>query len=299
MSRLLPPWGNGSYVNVRDITRALRAARAAHPSVRCLGWTKLSPAVPNWREASQRSVAARRCDNCTAVLPTAQPSLSQHDAERWLSHARLGAYLAHAGGYLGVALELYVWNGALAAAALNDTCHLEVALRNAYDAQMVVPFPDWAIDSASGLFARTQGVQRAAAKQHALNAGSVKGLAEARRGAGPSGTHGQVVAALSFGFWTKLTERDRTPTFWTPMLHRAFPTGTSRADVHDLAVKVNRFRNRLAHNEPVFSTRTGLHDRLVDVDNLFTLVNPAAAAFIRQRSIVAQVVSQCPVSGIV
>lgn len=46
------------------------------------------------------------------------------------------------------------------------------------------------------------------------------------------------------------------------MLHGAFPKGTARAWVHDLVTRVVKFRNRLAHNEPVFSTRTGLEDRL-------------------------------------
>jgi hypothetical protein len=42
------------------------------------------------------------------------------------------------------------------------------------------------------------------------------------------------------------------------MLSRAYPASVSRGDVHRLVVNVNRFRNRLAHNEPVFSTKTGL-----------------------------------------
>lgn len=228
-----------------------------------------------------------------------QPALSLAAAQRWLSVPRLRVYLAHSGGDLQLALGLYVWNGALAGAAMSDACHLEVALRNAYDIELGRRYPDWAVDPSSKLFTRTQGVPQAVAKQNFLNAGSSKSVADARRGLGPHATHGQVLAGLSFGFWTKLTERDRTPTFWTPMLHLALPSGTARADVHDLAVKINRFRNRLAHNEPVFSTRTGLRDRLADVDALFTLINPDAARFVRQQSSVPALLKACPVPGLV
>lgn len=232
------------------------------------------------------------------TLPV-QPSLPLQDAELWLSSARLGVYLSHADGDLARALELYVWNSTLAAAALNDVCHLEVALRNAYDLQMTARFHDWAVDPATPLFTRTQGVPAAVAKQEAMNAVSRRHLADARSRLGSAGSHGQIVAALSFGFWAKLTEKDRTPTFWTPVLHRAFPTGTPRAGVHELVVKLNRFRNRLAHNEPVFSTRTGLRDRMADADTLFAMVNPAAAAFVRQRSAVPDIMSRCPKAGLV
>jgi hypothetical protein len=233
------------------------------------------------------------------VTEPAQPALSLTDAEGWLSQPRLSVYLAHANNNLQTALALYLWSSQLATAAMSDTCHLEVGMRNGYDVHLTSAFPDWAIDAASALFRRTQGVPRAAAKQADLNNGSLRALADASRNLSGHPTHGQVVAGLSFGFWTKLTEKDRTPTFWTPLLRHAFPPGTNRADVHDLAVKVNRFRNRLAHNEPVFSTRTGLRDRLADVDELFTLLNPAAAQFVREHSTVPGLIAQCPVPGLV
>lgn len=221
------------------------------------------------------------------------------DAERWLSQPRLQVYLNHAGGDLPLALDLYLWNSTLAGAAMSDACHLEVALRNAYDAELSKLFPNWAVDRASALFTRTQGVPRAVALQRRLNDGSVKSLDDVRRNMSIHASHGQILAGLSFGFWTKLTEKDRTPTFWTPMLHHVFPAGTARPDVHDLVVRINRFRNRLAHNEPVFSTRTGLRDRLGDVEALFTLVNPAAATFVKQHSSVAAIMARSPVAGLV
>lgn len=54
--------------------------------------------------------------------------------EAWLSPPRFGVYLAAVGGNRRRALDLYEWNAALSAAFHRDLAHLEVALRNAYDA---------------------------------------------------------------------------------------------------------------------------------------------------------------------
>lgn len=62
-----------------------------------------------------------------------------------------------------------------------------------------------------------------------------------------------------------MTVRERAATLWNPILHRAFPKATRRARVHDLVSRVVKFCNRLAHNEPVFSTHTGLAERLLEV----------------------------------
>ena len=95
-----------------------------------------------------------------------------------------------------------------------------------------------------------------------------------------------------------LTVGERTPTLWNPMLHRAFPKGTRRARVQDLMARVVRFRNRLAHNEPVFSTRTGLADRLVEVQELFELVDPKLLANVAEHSTLSAAISSCPMTGL-
>lgn len=224
--------------------------------------------------------------------------LSAADLEAWLSTQRLDTYLFHCGADAALALELYCWNSQLAAAALAYTCHLEVALRNAYDRQMAQQFPDWSVSPASRLFTRTQGHGHAVAKQISLNTGSQRALNDAKRGLGGNPSHGKVVAATTFGFWAKLTDRDRTATFWTPMLRHAFAGSPTRGEVHERVARVNKFRNRLAHNEPVFSTSSGLHDRMRDVDELFTWIAPSAAAYVGATSTVPSLLAECPVSGL-
>lgn len=232
------------------------------------------------------------------IVAVAPSTLGAADLEAWLSAPRLHTYLSNCGGDYAMALELYCWNSRLAAGVLADTCHLEIALRNAYDRQMAQHFPEWSVNPNSQLFTRTQGHGHALTKQDELNRGSQSALVQAKRGLGANPSHGKVVAATTFGFWTKLTDRDRTATFWTPMLRHAFINSPTRGEVHERVARVNRFRNRLAHNEPVFSTSSGLHDRMRDVDDLFDWVAPAAAAYVRATSPVPSLLSQCPVAGL-
>jgi hypothetical protein len=93
------------------------------------------------------------------VEPSVQAGqLSGGDVERWRCKPRADRYLSRCGGDLVLGLELYFWNSRLAAAAFSDTCHREVALRNAYDRELSARYPDWAIDPVSRLFTRTQGI---------------------------------------------------------------------------------------------------------------------------------------------
>lgn len=106
------------------------------------------------------------------------------------------------------------------------------------------------------------------------------------------------MAVLTFGFWSNLTVGERAPTIWNPMLHRVFPKGTGRARVHELVARVVKFRNRLAHNEPVFSTRTGLEDRLAEVRELFDLIDSDAYACVAGHSTLGAALASCPIPGL-
>lgn len=68
--------------------------------------------------------------------------------------------------------------------------------------------------------------------------------------------------------------------------------------MHDLVARVVKFRNRLAHNEPVFSTRTGLEDRLTEVQELFELIDPDACAYVAGTSTLDAAIASCPIPGL-
>ena len=218
----------------------------------------------------------------------------------WLGEPRFARYTAAAGGDEDLALGLYQWNAQAAAAALVDVGHFEVALRNAYDRQLGHRFPGWAVDQASPVFHQVQGRGPTRDEQTRMNDRSRQELERARRGLGGHPTHGQVVGALSFGFWAQMTHRQRTATFWAPTIRLSFPPETHvvRGRIHELVQNVVKFRNRLAHNEPVFSTRTGLDQRRDDVTTLFWMVHPTAAASTEAHSTVTAVLSRCPVPNL-
>lgn len=278
---------------------------------------ELSPAVPNSTRSSdrvsQRAVAAGRWLYIIAMVDDVQagddlpanlvyppaPVLEQSVAESWLSRPRLNRYLGICSNDLEHALRLYTWNSEVAAAAFTDTCHFEVALRNAYDHELLKQYPDWAVDQSSQLFRREQGHPTAKQRQRKLNDRSRSDLESGRRGHGAQPTHGQLVASQTFGFWTKLTDKDRASLFWNPMLSKVFPAKTTRSAIHERVSRVNKFRNRLAHNEPVFSSKTGLLERLADVDEVFNLVAPSAASWARAHSRVSHLVAACPVPGLI
>ncbi|MDR1266634.1 MAG: hypothetical protein LBK42_14015 [Propionibacteriaceae bacterium] len=231
-------------------------------------------------------------------MSEAQPEFDAVQAEQWLSAPRYRRYLGIARGDHVLAMETYRWNSRVAAAGAVDVGHLEVAMRNAYDRELRRRFPDWTIDSQTRLFHQEQGVQRARAQQRRRNQASLARIAEARRGLSSAPTRAEVVAALTFGFWSSLTVGERAPTIWNPMLYRVFPKGTARARAHELVARVVKFRNRLVHNEPVFSTRTGLEDRLTEVRELFELINQDAHAYVAWHSTLGAAILSCPIPGL-
>lgn len=221
--------------------------------------------------------------------------LSQTTAEHWLAHPRLHVYLHAASGNLDDALDLYDWNAAVAAACLRDVGHFEVLIRNRYAAVLTHHYPDWTFPS-NAMWSIEAGIPQTRTKQRKLNQGSANMVRKARNKTTPPSA-GHTIANLQFGFWMMLTAAPREVTIWTPMLSPSFP-GRSRGYVHDRMEKLNDFRNRLAHWEPVFSTTTGLAARLSEFDRFLTEVDADVAQWVGERSTVVETVTQCPIPGL-
>lgn len=217
--------------------------------------------------------------------------LSASDAERWLSRGRLGIYLAATGNDVHRALRLYEWNAQVTAACLHDLGHLEVLIRNSYDVELSKVSQGWS-SSTDPIWARETGIQRTRTLQAKSNLYSQK-LLRAARAKARHPTHGHIVANLTFGFWTALTQSERDATIWTPILSSLFP-GATRGPVHGRMDRLNTFRNRLAHWEPIFSQTTGLMRQLSNADSLFTDLGPAVAAWVGERSAVMSLLQASP-----
>lgn len=227
-------------------------------------------------------------------MPTAH--LTDLAAEQWLSSGRLGIYLSATRNDLNRALALYDWNSRVTAACLQGIGHLEVLIRNQYDAELLNYSPTWSSEF-DPLWQQETGFKKARAAQAASNSYSKKSLREALKHA-PVKTHGHTVAELTFGFWTALTRQERAATVWTPIFSSVFP-GTDRGVIHDRMVKLNTFRNRLAHWEPVFSRTTGLPKQLDEVSAAFISLSPHVSKWVGARSSVNMLLRSCPETGLI
>jgi hypothetical protein len=221
----------------------------------------------------------------TAPTPPARPPAGDW-VEAWLSRPRFSVYLAAADSDRTRALALYEWNAQISAALLHDLAHLEVGLRNAYDAALSARWPGpphWTL-AGETVFApvyRTRGRRRVDINdrprdnlRHAIvNAG------------GPTARPGKIVAELMFGFWRYLSSAAHEKTLWVPALHRAFPRGTDRAIHVDGPIgRLHDLRNRVAHHEPLLTT--DISGRFADLIGLASRLDPQLGQHVRATSTV-------------
>jgi hypothetical protein len=173
--------------------------------------------------------------------------------EAWLSPPRFAVYVAAAGGDRQLALELYEWNAVVSSAFQRDLAHLEVALRNAYDAAIVANtpagLPHWTTDPYR-LFPVRWRAARDGTRIDA-NRSPREQIERAVREAGPGAPPGKVIAELMFGFWRYLSTAAHHHPLWIPYLHTAFAPGTSRRAVDRPVGRLHQLRNRIAHHEPL------------------------------------------------
>ena len=222
--------------------------------------------------------------------------------DSWLSPARLSRYLTHAGGHRSAALALYEWNVQISAALHRDLAHLEIALRNAYDAAAGAHWSGsghWLRDDAAQAFApvlRTKHRSRGGGRtsyQVDINQKPRELVARAVRDAGgPTASAGKVVAELNFGFWRYLSSSAHEKTLWVPLLHHAFPIGTSRAEVDRKVGRLHTLRNRVAHHEPLLLE--DLAARHADLVAIADLLQPQLAAHLTATSQVPPLLSARP-----
>lgn len=194
-----------------------------------------------------------------------------------ISAPRFERYLRHYGGREDLALRLYAWNSEITAAFWGPIACLEVVVRNAiHDALRSGRRDDWWNDPHVRLMDRERR-----AIDEATRTLDRRGVID------PSPD--DIVAATSFGLWVGLTDAGlpRHPTLsyetalWQPRVVKAFPAlgGVRRKQLHRELDEIRRFRNRLAHHEPIFAAPlTRIRDDLVEVAGY---VHPDARRLIR------------------
>lgn len=150
------------------------------------------------------------------------------------------------------AISLYERNCRLSEAFYSPLQSMEVCLRNRLSAEMARTFgADWLRSGASP-----------------LDRDAVDNIA---RAIGALGRHpvtsGRIIAELNFGFWVGLLGPRYDGTLWRQCLHRVFRANgpKKRSIVHGRFNALRRFRNRIAHHEPIFHRPLPqLHDETIE-----------------------------------
>lgn len=179
-----------------------------------------------------------------------------------LSTTRMATYQAAitqaANGFSASATEfdIYVWN-ALISGAFFSTLHIcEIAIRNGIaDALKQKYGASWPWDIG---FERTLAHDE---KQQLIR----------ERNRFPVGATGKVIAELKFAFWGAMFTSRHDLHLWNDHLFTSFPFLPSpltvvgrRIFLHAEINKIRKFRNRIAHHEPIFTYRLGDHHKRIN-----------------------------------
>lgn len=201
-----------------------------------------------------------------------------------ISDERMGTYLTAAGFDPDRALRLYIWNALIGEAFHLPVQSVEVALRNRINAHLIEVYGArwWQEDA----FLRIAGRERARDIEVALK--------RIRNREAPLET-GQIVATLSFGFWSSLLHKRFNPALWGGRLHAVFPALPAIQNRGTMALRVKRvadFRNRVWHHEPIL--KRDLLAEYSAVMELLTWICPIKAAWVRPHCRLPTLMRQKP-----
>ena len=211
------------------------------------------------------------------------------ELHRLLSGGRTDSYddaaaVARASRY--DALDVYVYNMALAAALLGPLHLLEVITRNAMH-EVLVSYTgrsDWWLDPRITLDAWHQS--KIVDAERNLTTARVKA-------GGLPICPDDVVAAVDFGFWTSLLGSKYEKSLWQPALRSAFPQSRrSRQQVRVGLDSLRRLRNRVSHHEPMHARN--VESDFAEIIRYIGFVSAPIAHWVRDRSRVPGVLAARP-----
>jgi hypothetical protein len=208
------------------------------------------------------------------------------------------------GGDLTKALKLYEGNLAISEALFGFLHGLEIAVRNSLHYEMTNNLRgiDWLRD---GLALPWRTIPRLSftVPMNAM-------INDARRAAGAGAPIGKVIAELPFGFWPSLIS-SQFHALWSVSLYKAFPHAhVPRRVVHWRVEVIRRLRNRIAHLEPILTSRNEVYTgfgaqptvTLPQVLQCVEWISPATAQWMTactRYNQAAAILTACHASGIV
>lgn len=217
--------------------------------------------------------------------------------ESRLTTKRLAPYRAATGNSLVRALDLYRWNSEIAGAMFLDLGHLEVFLRNALDEQLTRWYAG-ARNSVLWFEDQTGPLDENRLKDIEKARSNIEGIAATKgRTLTPDELHSQLVAGLMMGFWTFLLDNDNERPLWTHALRNAFPhlSPQERSRVHTPLIRLKNLRNRIAHHEPIHSSKLGA--RHAELLRIVSWIDPSLISWIQHQSTVDQILARKPKSA--
>ncbi len=143
-------------------------------------------------------------------------------------------------GDLSFAIELYEYNSRVSEAFYIALQSLEICFRNTINDCMIGVYGvDWMHNNSAGL---TYSAQNEILDAHKELGGEESLPSDA------------IVAQLKFAFWVGLLGPKYDATLWRKALFKGFlkTTGKKRSEVQQRFNAIRRFRNRVAHHEPIF-----------------------------------------------
>ena len=156
----------------------------------------------------------------------------------------MAPYLGQSEGDPDRALRLYEWSSRMSAAAFEAVGHFEVLLRNAIDRALSGHFTERDPGASPGSSSTPRCPEETSA--------TIAAVRDRLRPLGHDSRH-QVIAGLSFGFWSGMLGA-RYEDLWRSALRHAFPhsPGTRKA-VSAPVEAIRKFRNRLAHGDSMLN----------------------------------------------
>ncbi len=169
-----------------------------------------------------------------------------------LSEARFAPYLKNAGFDKHYAFSLYLYNARLSKAFLYPLHILEITLRNRMNEIFSVNFDEkWYQDKAfrSGLSSESMD---------ALD----RGISRAKK---PKKE--DIIATLTFDFWSNLFRPEYDRFVWQTNMRILLPNvNLTRKEFEKVVRKINGFRNRIAHYEPIHKINLSeMHVVIIDI----------------------------------
>ena len=203
-----------------------------------------------------------------------------------VSPQRMAPYLGQSEGNPERALRLYEWSSRMSAAAFETVGHFEVLLRNAIDRALSNHFTE-----------RDRGIPwfLLHPPMSEETSATIAAVRDRLRPIGHDSRH-QVIAGLSFGFWSGMLG-SRYEDLWRSALRHAFPYSPGNRKAVSAPVEaIRKFRNRLAHGDSMLNIDIPFEmRRILDVTGY---IDPQAKAWLETVNRSSQVYAERPHSPI-